>query len=89
MLAADIVPDSVLAYDAQNTEDPSNPYVIIQYTMATAWNSQEQLGQFQIYLFKNGDIGFIYNMIHAWPRSQGDSAVVGEPHSQADTRLTL
>ncbi|WIA34890.1 hypothetical protein OEZ86_013177 [Tetradesmus obliquus] len=73
----DVVPDSVLYYSDENTDDPSNPYIIIQYTMSTIYNSSTHLGQFQIYMFKNGDIGFIYNTIYAWPESKGERAVVG------------
>lgn len=81
MAPADVVPDSVLYYSDENTDDPSNPYIIIQYTMSTIYNSRTHLGQFQIYMFKNGDIGFIYNTIYAWPESKGERAVVGECHT--------
>uniref|UniRef100_A0A383VGC4 Uncharacterized protein n=1 Tax=Tetradesmus obliquus TaxID=3088 RepID=A0A383VGC4_TETOB len=73
----DVVPGSVLYYSDESTDDPSNPYIIIQYTMSTIYNSRTHLGQFQIYMFKIGDIGFIYNTIYAWPESKGERAVVG------------
>jgi hypothetical protein len=79
---ADVFPDSVLAYDATNEDDPNNPYVIIQYTVASVFYSLTHLGQFQIYLFKNGDIGYIYNLIYAWPRAKGADAVVGKLSGQ-------
>lgn len=73
-LDADLFADNVLAY-----EDPGQQYVIIQYSMVTKPNSNILIGQFQIYLFSNGDIGYIYNNVYASPESKGRNALIGEP----------
>lgn len=67
-----ILADSVLAY-----EDPSNQYVIIQYSMVTRAGTDTLVGQFQVYLFSNGNIGYIYNNVHASPESKGSLAAIG------------
>lgn len=81
MILADIMalPDSVLAYEElNNAHDAANPFVIIQYTMTTVYKA-ELIGQFQIYLFKNGDIGYIYNNVYDGFGAQGGFAIIGEP----------
>lgn len=70
-LDADLFADNVLAY-----EDPGQQYVIIQYSMVTKPNSNILIGQFQIYLFSNGDIGYIYNNVYASPESKGRNALM-------------
>ncbi|WIA14703.1 hypothetical protein OEZ85_003197 [Tetradesmus obliquus] len=67
-----ILADSVLAY-----EDPSNQYVIIQYSMVTRAGTDTLVGQFQVYLFSNGNTGYIYNNVHASPESKGSLAAIG------------
>lgn len=76
-VTADLLPDSVLAYESPNAQDPANPYVIIQYTVAASFKPLltgefDQLGQFQIYFFNNGDIGYVS------PQAKGANAAIGK-----------
>lgn len=70
---ANLTPTSVLAYS-----EPSNGFAIIQYTNVLRTGITQQLGQFQIYLFSNGDIGYIYNSIYGHPYSKGGDAAIGK-----------
>lgn len=67
--------DTVLVY-----EDPGNQYVIIQYSLVTKPTSNTLIGHFQVYVFWNGDVGYIYNNVYASPISKGSNAVTGEPY---------